>query len=198
MIGDRFPSIREWAIVAGVFAALVVTAAAWLAVDRTPPEWDHANHLQRAVACHRSLSEPGHDGLAEIIAESSFYPPIVTCAAGLLYFALPMVPLTAQAVMWAFLVVGALAVFGLWFSLLEFLLQPFANAISRRHEFDADAFVLRSGAAAGELREALLKLREKSRILPLSHPLYSRVYHSHPPLLERFKALEAVPSQEAA
>ena len=33
---------------------------------------------------------------------------------------------------------GALVVFGLWFSLLEFLLQPFANAISRRHEFDAD------------------------------------------------------------
>jgi hypothetical protein len=50
----------------------------------------------RAVACHRSLSEPGRDGLAEIIAESSFYPPIVTCAVGLLYFALPIAPLTRR------------------------------------------------------------------------------------------------------
>ncbi len=93
---------------------------------------------------------------------------------------------------------GALAVFGLWFSLLEFLLQPLANAISRRHEFDADRFALRAGASAADLREALLKLREKSRVLPLSHPLYSRVYHSHPPLLERLQALEAAPRQEAA
>jgi STE24 endopeptidase len=93
---------------------------------------------------------------------------------------------------------GALAVFGLWFSLLEFLLQPLANAISRRHEFDADRFALRAGASADELREALLKMREKSRMLPLSHPLYSRVYHSHPPLLERLQALDAAPSQEAA
>ena len=35
-------------------------------------------------------------------------------------------------------------------------------------------------------------------MLPLSHPLYSRVYHSHPPLLERLQALDAAPSPEAA
>ncbi len=93
---------------------------------------------------------------------------------------------------------GALAAFGLWFGLLEFLLQPFAYAISRRQEFAADAFALRSGAAAEELKEALLELREKNRMIPLSHPLYSRVYHSHPPLLERLAALGTTPSQEAA
>jgi hypothetical protein len=98
---------------------LAVVLIVWVSRDRRPPEWDHANHLERAVACHRSLSEPQRGGLGEIIAESSFYPPIVTCAAGLLYFALPMVPLTAQAVMWAFLVVGTLAVFGLGRRLLD-------------------------------------------------------------------------------
>jgi STE24 endopeptidase len=46
--------------------------------------------------------------------------------------------------------------------------------------------------AASDLGEALLKLREKSRLLPLSHPLFSRVYHSHPPLLERLEALGTV------
>jgi STE24 endopeptidase len=93
---------------------------------------------------------------------------------------------------------GALVIFGLWFSLLEFLLQPLWNAMSRRHEFAADTFAVRAGAAAADLREALLKLREKSRLLPLSHPLYSRVYHSHPPLLERLTALDPALRPEVA
>ena len=43
----------------------------------------------------------------------------MTCAAGLLYVALPVAPLTAQAVIWAFLVVGTLAVFGVGRRLLD-------------------------------------------------------------------------------
>ena len=89
---------------------------------------------------------------------------------------------------------GALAVFGLWFGLVSFLLQPLENALSRRHEFAADAFALRSGATPGELGTALRKLSEKSRHLPVTHPLYSRVYHSHPPLLERLRAMGALES----
>jgi STE24 endopeptidase len=87
---------------------------------------------------------------------------------------------------------AALVVFGLWFSLAGFVLQPLENALSRRQEFAADAFAVRSGAAAAELGAALRKLREKSRGLPVVHPLYSRVYHSHPPLLERLRAMGAL------
>ncbi len=87
---------------------------------------------------------------------------------------------------------GALVVFGLWFALVSFLLQPFENALSRRHEFAADRFALRAGVQPAELGGALRKLRERSRLLPLAHPLYSRVYHSHPPLLERLRALGAL------
>jgi len=87
---------------------------------------------------------------------------------------------------------GALAVFGLWFGLAGFLLQPFENALSHRHEFAADAFAVRSGAAAADLAAALRKLSERSRHLPVTHPLYSRVYHSHPPLLERLQAMGAL------
>jgi hypothetical protein len=104
---------------AGLLIGLAAIMVVWVGIDRRPPEWDHANHLERAVACHRSLRESGGDWLQEIITESSFYPPIVTCAAGLLYFALPVVPLTAQAVIWAFLVIGTLAVFGLGRRLLD-------------------------------------------------------------------------------
>jgi STE24 endopeptidase len=87
---------------------------------------------------------------------------------------------------------GALVVFGLWFGLVGFLARPLGNALSRRNEFAADTFALRSGASAGDLGGALLKLREKSRLLPLAHPLYSRIYYSHPPLLERLRALGAL------
>ncbi|HXK10082.1 MAG TPA: M48 family metallopeptidase [Vicinamibacteria bacterium] len=116
-------------------------------------------------------------------------------ASGLLFFALSRcLPLSAfySAFALARTSYGALAVFGLWFGLAGFLLQPFENALSRRHEFAADAFALRSGAAAVDLGAALRKLSERSRHLPVSHPLYSRVYHSHPPLLERLQAMGAV------
>jgi STE24 endopeptidase len=87
---------------------------------------------------------------------------------------------------------GALVVFGAWFSLAGFLLQPLENALSRRHEFAADAFAIRNGATPAELGAALRRLREKSRLLPVVHPLYSRVYHSHPPLVERLRAIGAL------
>jgi STE24 endopeptidase len=77
---------------------------------------------------------------------------------------------------------------------VSFLLQPLENALSRRHEFAADSFALRSGATAGELGTALRKLSQRSRHLPVTHPLYSRVYHSHPPLLERLRAMGALES----
>ena len=92
---------------------------------------------------------------------------------------------------------GALVVFGAWFSLLAFPVRPLLNAVSRRQEHAADAFALGHGAAPGELAGALLKLRERSRLVPLAHPLYSRVYHSHPPLLERLRALGVFGEGEA-
>ena len=43
------------------------------------------------------------------------------------------------------------------------------------------------GGVASDLGAALRRLREQSRLLPVTHPLFSRVYHSHPPLLERLR-----------
>src|SRR4030095_5601174 len=50
---------------------------------------------------------------------SSFYTPLVLCATGLLYFLLPVTPLTAQLVLWGFLAVGTLAVWGVGRRLLD-------------------------------------------------------------------------------
>lgn len=87
---------------------------------------------------------------------------------------------------------GGLVVFGLWLGLLDFLLRPVANALSRRDERAADSFAARL-VPAPDLGEALLGLREKSRVLPLVHPAYACVYLSHPPLLERLAVLGAPP-----
>jgi STE24 endopeptidase len=84
---------------------------------------------------------------------------------------------------------GALAVFALWLGPVGFLARPLLAAISRRDEFAADAYAVRLTGSAEALGDALLKLRERSAALPLAHPLFSCVYHSHPPLLERLAAL---------
>jgi STE24 endopeptidase len=84
---------------------------------------------------------------------------------------------------------GGLAVFLLWLTPIGFLAQPLLSAVSRRYEFAADAYAVRLIGSADSLARALLKLRERSAALPLAHPLFSRVYHSHPPLLERLAAL---------
>ena len=106
---------RPWWSLAALFGALGLVVTIWLSIDRHPPEWDHANHLERALDCHRTLADPAADRYAEIIGAraSSFYPPLVICATGILYFAFPVTPLTAQAVMLAFLGVALLAVYGL-------------------------------------------------------------------------------------
>jgi STE24 endopeptidase len=84
---------------------------------------------------------------------------------------------------------GALLVFGMWFGLLSFCLQPFGNWLSQRHEFAADHFATQHLESSKLLGTALLKLRETSAGMPISHPWYSTVYHSHPPLLTRLVAL---------
>jgi STE24 endopeptidase len=84
---------------------------------------------------------------------------------------------------------GALLVFGSWFGPIGFLMQPAFNTISRRHEFAADRFAVVHHGNGIDLAEALLRLREQSRWMPVTHPLFSWVYHSHPPILERIKSL---------
>ncbi len=84
---------------------------------------------------------------------------------------------------------GALVIFSLWFGPIGFILRPLGSLISRRNEFAADAFALQQVPDKRSLGDALLKLRENSHVMPLSHPLYSAIYHSHPPLLERLKAM---------
>ena len=71
---------------------------------------------------------------------------------------------------------------------LGFIMMPLIGVVSRRNEYAAD----RTGAELGGglyLAEALKKLVTENKSYPLSHPLYIFFYYTHPPVLERLKAL---------
>jgi hypothetical protein len=98
---------RELGLVALGWVALALVASVWLAIDRRPPEWDHANHLERALLCTRDIR--AGDGRA-ILERSSFYPPLAICTAGAFGLVLPP-DAAATAALLVFLAVGMLAVY---------------------------------------------------------------------------------------
>lgn len=108
MTPDRSRRLTEWALVGAAFAALVAVVAVWLALDQRPPEWDHANHLERAVACAGDI---GRGDVRAILERSAFYPPLVPCGAALVYRLAPSDVAAAQAVVLAFLGLGMGAVY---------------------------------------------------------------------------------------
>jgi hypothetical protein len=99
---------RDWAVVGGTFAAVALVAAVWLALDRRPPEWDHANHLEHAVHCADDLAR---GDWSSILGRTAFYPPLVPCSAALAYRLAPSDVAAAQAVVIAFLGVGMAATY---------------------------------------------------------------------------------------
>ena len=74
---------------------------------------------------------------------------------------------------------------------LGFVMMPIMGIISRHNEYEADKMGSELGGAAGsiELANALQKLVSENKSFPLSHPLYIFFHYTHPPVLERLKAL---------
>ena len=71
-----------------------------------------------------------------------------------------------------------------------FFVSPLAATLSRRHEFQADAYAARQ-ASAQELSNALVKLYKDNASTLTPDPLYVRFYYSHPPASERMAQLGA-------
>lgn len=88
---------------------------------------------------------------------------------------------------------GQLAPALLLFSLLSgpvlFWFSPLGNLVSRKHEYEADAFARRAMNGAAPLVGALRKLAEKNLSNLTPHRWFSGFYYSHPTLVERERAL---------
>lgn len=84
----------------------------------------------------------------------------------------------------------ALILFLLVVPLFTYFLSPLMAQLSRRHEFEADAFAMEKTRGA-DLASALLKLYQDNASTLTPDPLYARFYYSHPPASERLARLQA-------
>ncbi|HEX6246112.1 MAG TPA: M48 family metallopeptidase [Polyangiales bacterium] len=82
----------------------------------------------------------------------------------------------------------ALLLFALVLPVFGFFVSPLAALLSRRHEFEADAYAC-AQASGSDLASALIKLHQDNASTLTPDPLYVRFYYSHPPAGERLAAL---------
>lgn len=85
-----------------------------------------------------------------------------------------------------------LLAFGILYSPISHVTGIFMNMFSRKNEFEADRW---AGITFGSepLMEALKKLSVDNLSNLTPHPFYVFVNYSHPPLLQRIRALQTVP-----
>jgi len=79
--------------------------------------------------------------------------------------------------------------FGLLSGPVTYWFAPLGKVLSRRYEFEADAFARRVVGEAAPLVGALRRLSEKNLSNLTPHPWFSAFYYSHPTLFEREQAL---------
>ena len=85
----------------------------------------------------------------------------------------------------------SLALFFMVLPVFTFWLTPLRSLISRKHEFEADAYAAQQTVAA-DLISALVKLYRDNASTLTPDPLHSAVYDSHPPAAIRIAHLKAM------
>ncbi|MBI3804070.1 MAG: M48 family metallopeptidase [Nitrospirae bacterium] len=95
-------------------------------------------------------------------------------------------------------VYAGLVFFGLLFTPIESILSVFVQAFSRKNEYEADRFA----AETFEQPEAMVSALKKLAVNHLSnltpHPLHVILNDSHPPILDRIKAIRQATTSPAA
>ncbi|RJP71599.1 MAG: M48 family peptidase [Comamonadaceae bacterium] len=84
----------------------------------------------------------------------------------------------------------ALLLFMMVVPLFTFFLSPLMAQLSRKHEFEADAYAVEH-TSGPDLASALLKLYKDNASTLTPDPVYARFYYSHPPASERLSRLQA-------
>lgn len=83
----------------------------------------------------------------------------------------------------------ALLLFLLVVPLFTYFLSPLMAQLSRRHEFEADAYAV-AHTDGKDLASALLKLYQDNASTLTPDPVFARFYYSHPPASERLARLQ--------
>jgi STE24 endopeptidase len=82
----------------------------------------------------------------------------------------------------------ALLLFMLALPVFTYFISPLMAQLSRRHEFEADAFAV-TQTSGRDLGNALLKLYEDNASTLTPDPVFVKFYYSHPPASERLARL---------
>jgi len=88
-------------------------------------------------------------------------------------------------------VYAGLIFFAMLYSPLDFLIGLFMQRLSRRNETEADHFSIETTQDPQSMVDALKKLSVDNLANLLPHPFYVFLNYSHPPVLQRIKAIRA-------
>lgn len=82
----------------------------------------------------------------------------------------------------------SMMLFILLLPVVSFVMMPLMGVVSRHNEYEADKTGAELGGAE-HLVNALKKLVSENKSFPLSHPLYRFFHTTHPPVIDRLRAL---------
>lgn len=88
---------------------------------------------------------------------------------------------------------AGLIFFGMLYTPLEFIISILLHVISRKHEYEADRFAAETTRRPQSMIDALKKLSVDNLSHLTPHPFYIFLNYSHPPVLERIRAIRKVP-----
>lgn len=80
--------------------------------------------------------------------------------------------------------------FGLLYKPVDFILSVFTGMLSRKHEFEADAWAAETTGKSEDMIHALKKLSADNLSNLTPHPFYVFLNYSHPPVLQRIQELK--------
>ena len=75
------------------------------------------------------------------------------------------------------------------YSPIDFFMGMFLQHLSRKNEFEADAYAVETTENPGAMIDALKKLSVNNLSNLRPHPLYVFLNYSHPPVLKRIEAI---------
>jgi STE24 endopeptidase len=90
---------------------------------------------------------------------------------------------------------AALVLFSVISGSATFYLGPLMNALSRKHEYEADRFAATTLNDKKPMEQALIKLTVKNLANLTPHPWYSAYHYSHPTPIERIAAIRQTEAQ---
>ncbi len=86
-------------------------------------------------------------------------------------------------------VYGSLIFFSLLYTPVEWLLSIVMQLLSRKHEYEADAYAVSTCAQGASLADALKTLSRNNLSNLTPHPIYVFLNYSHPPVLLRIRRI---------